>query len=169
MLKLLEALPLILFVFLARRMDAGDPMAWQWPFMAGGVAGFGVLVLFLWKKEIFNRLFLGIHIYLILGGLGFAAEQWWFTQFYGALGPAGMLLAMLFTGGVATLVSPLGFTGLDLTAHDQRRYSLGLLGATILAFGLSLGFKENLVLSQVIPFMGLFLVLGQLRRRALAT
>lgn len=92
MIKLVEAVPLTVFLIFLRVMDTSVPENWRLPFIVCGVAAVGVVGVFLYKKMVFNRVLLGINLYLISGGLAFVTRQWWLNRIYNDLGASGMLL-----------------------------------------------------------------------------
>jgi len=166
MLTYLEALPLALFLLYIRQIDTELPTEWQGPFVAGGIAALGVILLFLHRKQVFNRLLLGINLYLISGGLAFITHQWWLNRIYCQLQASGMLLWIIATGIASLLISSRGFIGVDSPdAGGIRTCSFYLLLVSILAFALSFGFRGNPMLSETVPFLGLFLARNTMKTK----
>ncbi|MCG8565846.1 MAG: hypothetical protein MI747_12270 [Desulfobacterales bacterium] len=166
MLSILEALPLTLFVYFLRRIHTQPSATWENAFLAAGLAATLIIALHLYKKLTLNRIFLGINLYLISGGLAFLTHQWWLNEIYGHFHASGMFLWIIGVGLVSTLASPLGFMGVPSPEPKQvRKFSICLLGFTICAFVVSYAFRGHWILSEMVPFLWLFLGHNLLRAR----
>ena len=66
MVNLIQALPLTFFLICIRLINTSDPMQWQIPFMVGGLSGLASIIVYLLRKRTFNRIFLGINLYLTI-------------------------------------------------------------------------------------------------------
>ena len=164
--SILQALPLTLFLVILRTAPPKSPTDWQLPFIAAGLATVAIITIMAVKKEKLNRIFLGINLYFFTGGLAFVTHQFWLNNIYGHLTASGMLLWVTAVGLVTTIATPTGFIG---EAHRDKalvkKYSGLLIAATLIAAALSYGFKDNHLLSEIIPFTGLFIVYGMLKNK----
>lgn len=97
MLTILEVLPLSVFLLYIRNIDTQNLENWEAPFVLTGLLALVVIILFLYRKLLFNRIFLGINVYLLSGGLAFVAHQWWLNRIYNNLQASGMLLWVFIT------------------------------------------------------------------------
>ncbi len=166
MLNILEAVPLIVFLISVSFIDTTVPMNWQGPFVLSGSVALSVILIFLYKKLLLNRIFLGINLYLFSGGLAFITHQWWLNRIYDSLQASGILIWVIGVGVITTLISPKGFIGIESPEkNNMKKYSFFLLTASVIAFAVSFGFQGNRILSESIPFVGLFLVHGSLKAR----
>jgi ABC-type uncharacterized transport system permease subunit len=80
MLNILEALPLSVFLISLKFIDKADPGAWEAPFVLSGLSALAIIFVFFYKKLVLNRIFLGINLYLISGGLAIITHQWWVNR-----------------------------------------------------------------------------------------
>lgn len=166
MLNITQAIPLSIFLLFIRLVGTSTPQSWGPPFVLGGLTAIGATSLCLYKKQVLHRLFLGINLYLISGGLTFVTHQWWLHQIYNDLQASGMLLWIILVGIVSTFMSPRGFIGVESPSRDLiKKYSLYLLLISVLGFALSWSARGNRLVSEIIPFAGLFLIQGTLKTK----
>ncbi len=166
MLNILETVPLIVFLISVSFIDKSIPMNWEGPFVLSGFVALAVILVFLYRKLLLNRIFLGINLYLFSGGLAFITHQWWLNQIYDSLQASGVLIWVIGIGVISTLISSKGFIGVESPDKKTiKKYSFFLLAASAIAFALSFGFQGNRILSESIPFVGLFLVHSSLKAR----
>lgn len=164
--KLLEFLPLSVFLIYTRLIDTSISYNWRGPFITGGSLALLSTVVLFFQKVPLNRIFLGINIHLFTGGLAFITQLWWLLDVYQKMLASGMLAWVIIVGVVTLLFSPLGFICVDHPDKKSvRAYSFYLLLVTAAAFVTSLVFQSNRVLSQVIPFIALFIIQGLLKSR----
>ena len=163
---LLQSLPLTLFLIILRTAPPKTPVDWQMPFMACGAAALLVTAVPVVKKVRLNRLFLGINLYFFTGGLAFVTHQFWLNNIYGHLTASGILLWIAAVGLVTTVSSPTGFIGEDHPDKQLvKKYSGMLIAATLAAAALSYIFRDSHLLSEIIPFTGLFICYGILKNK----
>ena len=158
-LNLVQLSPLIVFLAYARGIGAkASGPDWKGPFIMGGcLALISILILMLQKRNL-SRVLLGVNIHLITGGGAFIVGLCWLLGLYGKLGPASMLAWIILVGIAATLFSSKGF--IDIFADDKksvRLYSCYLLLVAIAAFGVSLFFRNTILVADVIPFLVIFI------------
>ena len=166
MINILEAVPLSVFLLYIRNINADIPQNWDVPFIVSGLVAIAVTASFLYKKRLLNRIFLGINIYLASGGVAFITHQWWLNRIYGDLQASGLLLWIIITGIVTALFSPKGFIGEDSSDKKSiKKYSYYLLLFSVGAFSISFGFRDNRLLSEIVPFIGLFLIQKSLKEK----
>lgn len=77
-------------------MNTDNPQNWEAPFIVSGLSALVVIILFLYRKLLFNPIFLGTNVYLLRGGMAFVAHQWWLNRIYNNLQASGMLLWIVF-------------------------------------------------------------------------
>ncbi|MCG8684116.1 MAG: hypothetical protein MI892_04520 [Desulfobacterales bacterium] len=172
MFYLLEAVPLTIFLSYIRQIDPSVPTAWKGPFLLSGLLAIAIIIFLSFKKHLLNRIFLGVNLYLITGGLAFITGQFWLNQLYGQLQASGMLIWVLVTGVFSLALSPAGFIGTLPPYRNLKQiriYSLYLLGVTLAAIILSFYFRGNHLLSGTIPFIILFVVQSGLRGKCTHT
>ncbi len=166
MIKIIEAIPLMIFLGYLRVIDTQIPGNWKMPFLVSGCAATLVIVFSWYKKIIANRIFLGINLYFITGGLAFITHQWWLNNIYDQLQASGLLLWVVATGVITTFISSHGFIGVKSSnAESIRKYSYYLLLFSFIAFSISFLFRGNRVLSELVPFIGLFILQGVLKEK----
>ncbi len=164
--NILEAIPLSVFLLYIRNIDTANPQSWVAPFITSGSMALIVIIVFLYKKITFNRIFLGINIYLLSGCIAFITHQSWLNRLYGSLQASGMLLLIIITGIVSTAFSPKGFIGIN--SPDKKsviRFSAYLLIFSVCAFVISFFFQSSMILSELVPFIGLFFIQSALKSR----
>jgi len=166
-LKFLEFVPLILFITFVRSTGAPDDgLKWTISFLFGGVAAFFTLITLQRNKVIFNRITLGVNLFLISGALAALSHLEILMNLYRDFNPAPMFAWVIAVGLVTTFFSPHGFVG--ATGQDPgkiRLKSIFLMIAAVLAFIISFFFRENIVYSDILPFIGLFIVNDRLLPR----
>ena len=157
MLNILEAVPLTIFIYFVRNIDTQIPMNWRVPFIVCGMTALLITLVFIYKKIVLNRIFLGINIYLYSGAIAFITHQWWLNETYGHFQASGMIVWIIIIGVISTLLSPHGFVGADSSDRKRvRKLSIYLIMVSLCAFALSYAFRGNRLLSEIIPFVGLF-------------
>jgi hypothetical protein len=123
-----------------------------------GVLQLLLLLIFVRKNPI-NRLILSANIYLCVGGVACVFEYWEILSFYLKSMEAAILGCMLIVGLATTVFSSCGFIGINSSNKILiKKYSLILLGFTVLAFCMSLFFMGNRILAAVIPILLLSIV-----------
>ncbi len=163
-LKFLEALPLSIFLLFLRFFDTAIAQSWKAAFIGGSLAAVITILYGFHEKMIFNRVLLGINLYLISGGIAVITHQWWLNTLYHDLQASGILVWVFFVGLVSLGLSPRGFIGVDDPDRKKvKQLSLYLLLVSAVALLISFGFRGNRVLSEVIPFVILFIAGSRLR------
>lgn len=165
----LEAVPLILFLFFVNRIDTQIPMNWKLPFWVSGLAALLVILGFLYRKILINRVFLGINLYLITGALAFVTGQWWLNDAYGHFQASGMIVWIIIVGVLSTLISPHGFVGADPSEGNRVTQMSGwLILLSLGAFAISYAFRGERFYSEILPFGALFVGQTFLKRKVKA-
>lgn len=163
-LKFLEALPLSIFLIFLRYFDTAIAQSWKAAFIGSGLAAVISILYGFHEKMIFNRVLLGINLYLISGGIAVITHQWWLNTLYYNLQASGILAWVFLVGLVSLGVSPRGFIGVDdLDRKKVYQLSLYLLLVSAVALLISFGFRGNRMLSEVIPFVMLFVAGNRLK------
>ena len=166
MIKIFEAAPLMIFLGYIRIIDANVPENWKLPYIISGLAAVIVIIIFLYKKRLLDRLFLGFNLYFISGGIAFITNQWWLSKLYYQLQASGLLLWVIITGITTILFSSYGFVGVKSSdTTSVKKYSYYLLFFSIIAFSFSFICRGNRVLSEIVPFIGLYLLQSVLREK----
>ena len=167
--RFLEAIPITIFLAYLRAIDTQVPGSFNSPFVISGMAAALLILFFLYKKRPFDRLFLGINLYLICGGVAFITHQYWLNMFYEHLQASGLFLWMIAVGGACTLFSARGFVGVvSSDINLVKNSSCFLLMGTISGFAVLLFFRANKLFPEFIPFICLFLLQDYLRNRLVA-
>ena len=166
-LKFLEFVPLILFITFVRSTGANqDGPQWVTSFIFGGAAALFTLVTLQRKKFLFNRITLGVNLYLISGALAALTHFSLVMGLYWRFNPAPMFAWVIAVGLATTFFSPHGFVGaVDDDPKKIRQHSMFLLIAAVIAFLVSLFFRGKIVYSDILPFIGLFIVNDRLLSR----
>lgn len=166
MIKIIEAIPLMVFLGYIRIIDTQIPENWKMPFLASGGAAILVIIFSFYKKKLADRILLGFNLYFITGGVAFITQQWWLNNFYDQLQASGLLLWVIGIGLITTLFSSYGFIGVkSFNTNSVKKYSFYLLLFSIIAFSLSFACRGNRVLSELVPFIGLFVLQRILREK----
>ncbi|MEN8244300.1 MAG: hypothetical protein ABFS43_05315 [Thermodesulfobacteriota bacterium] len=167
-LKFLEFVPLILYFTFVRAADA-DSVGRQWEiaFLVGGVLS--AVTLFVLKRRntyILNRIMLGAHLFLISGAVAVILRFTPLLDIYQRFNPVPMFVWVIAVGVATSLFSPHGFIG-SSNPDRKRNYSSSalLLAAAILALGISCFFMGNIFYTDILPFIGLFIVNDHLKSR----
>ncbi len=162
--RVMEALPLPVFLLYAAVIDQSIPLNWLGPFVASSSIAILTTTMLLVNKVPLNRLVIGISLYLIIGCFALLTNHTWLNEMYRILEASGMLASIIIVGVVSLLVNPAGFIGVK--SPDRKKvviFSLALLLVALLAFVLSFSLQGNKLLSEIIPFIGLFAIQGLLR------
>lgn len=147
-------------------MNPQSLQSWQALFVASGFAASGVIFIYLYRKWVFNRLLLGLNLYLISGGLALMLKQAWLYHTYEMFQASGMLLWIVITGIFSIILTPRGFIGIHSPdTKTVRMFSVYLLICSLIAFALSYNFRGHALLSEQIPFFFLFMFQGLLRQK----
>lgn len=168
--KLTEAIPLAIFMIYMSQIDTQIPENWESVFITSGLAATTVMALFLMKEKMFDRVFLGINLYLVSGGLAILTHQWWVNRMYDHLHASGVILWITAVGMITTFLSPAGFVGINSPDTNRvKKFSFILLLYCILAFVVSFLGRGSELFSQIVPFTGLFLLQGVLKEKLIKT
>lgn len=153
---LIQFLPLSLFATYAFWHGAPDELRWQHAFQMASVAALAQLAIVLPQSRPASRLVLAANLYLLLGGLAFFAQQWWFLQLYDSLRESAIFIIMLGVGVATTIGSRAGFVAACSVPRAQVvRASLWLLAATAVALVVSMGYRGDRYLAGVYPIVAL--------------
>lgn len=166
-LGLVEAGPLIVFLVCYKIADPVTPQEWLAPYVGGAGVALIVMGLLRWKRIGLDPVFVGINVYLLIGGVALLARHAGLIRLYATLQASGMLAGIVAVGVVYAIYSSRGFIG--LVGGDRRRvriYSGYFLLVALLMFGWSFQFRGELLLSEVVPFTVLFAGRGVLRSMA---
>jgi len=167
--RFLEAIPITIFLAYLRAIDIQVPGNFKSPFIISGMAAVLLILLFLYKKRPFDRLFLGINLYLISGGFAFITHQFWLNSIYDHLHASGVFLWIIAVGVAALLFSSKGFIGVASSKKNSvKTYSIFLLFFSFLAFAVSFFFRLNKLFPEFIPFICLFLLQDYLKNKLVA-
>lgn len=162
--RLIEALPLPIFLVYAAIIDQSFSQNWLGPYALSSVAALLTTFFLLQNNVLLNRLFLGINIYLITGSVGLLTNLAWLNELYGTMEASGMLAWIIIMGAGSLLFSPEGFIG--VTSQDRKqivKFSLYLLFVAVIAFFVSFFLQGNKLFSEYIPFITLFTAHGILK------
>ena len=156
--SIIQFVPLSVFLILS---ETGDDNYDPWPraFMTGGsIAAIGFIVVWNFAQRLrFDRLLIGVNVFLIIGGLITASDNESLISAYRWLREAAMFGWIIVVGLIATLSTKRGF--IDVEHNDskavQRASWLALICCGI-AFGISFYFRGSGSLwAAPAPFIGL--------------
>ena len=162
-LRVIEALPLAVFLIYMAVMDPREQIEWRAPYYAATALALAGTVL-LWRAgAVFNRIYLGIALYFVSGTLALITRWPWLNAEYGRLEGAAMLYWVLATGLCFTLFNARGYIGVDAAPRVVRAYSWSLVAVTLAATVVSVYFLGNRLLSSFLPFIAVFTALGLMK------
>jgi hypothetical protein len=162
-LRVIEALPLAIFLIYMAVMDPREQIEWRAPYYAATALALAGTVL-LWRVgAVFNRIYLGIALYFVSGTLALITRWPWLNAEYGRLEGAAMLCWVLATGLCSTLFNTRGYIGVDAAPRVVRAYSWSLVAVTLAATAVSVYFLGNRLLSSFLPFIAVFTALGLMK------
>lgn len=152
-----------LFVFLNninKTMPAGSADFSQ-AFFYSGFLSVGILILLLMIRIPSHPLFYGINLYLYTGAIGFTFEHEVITTLYDELRSTGMMWWVLLMGLIQYFFDhQRGFIGIKSKNTKQLNLSSRiLLISTAIAVIWCIIFKNNRFLSEVFPFVTLFIIM----------
>jgi hypothetical protein len=155
-LRVVEAVPLAVFLIYMTVMDPRAQAEWRAPYYAAtALALVGTVAL--WRAgATLNRIYLGIALYFVSGTIALVTRWPWLNEEYGRLEGTAMLFWVVAVGVVATVASARGYVGVEAPSRDVRNASWLLLGITVAATAVSLAFLGNRVLSSFAPFIAVF-------------
>lgn len=157
--KIFQAIPLPIFVIYIRFIDATNLENLKAPFFFSSFVALMVIILFLYRKIVFDPILLGVNLYLISGGLAFITYQWWLIKIYNQLQGSGMFIWIIATGIGTIFFSPKGFIGVDSSDKNSiKKYSKYMLLFSVIMFTVSVRMRGNILLSEFFPFTCLFLL-----------
>lgn len=155
-LRVVEAMPLAVFLVYMTVMDPRAQAEWRTPYYASTALALLVTIV-LWRSgATLNRIYLGIALYFVSGTIALLTRWPWLNEEYGRLEGTAMLFWVLAVGTVATAVSARGYVGIEGSPREVRNASLLLLAITVAATAVSLAFLGNRVLSSFAPFIAVF-------------
>ncbi len=164
--KLVESLPLAVFLLYLAFARPQQPQAWREPYYFCAVLALLTLGAMRAGGRARNRIHLALDCYFISGALGLAVSWRPINQWYGSVEAAAMLCWVIAVGAVSTVISPASFVGVAAhTRYETRRASLILLGVAILATALSFAALGHPLWHAYVPFVGLFSAQALLRTR----
>jgi len=155
MINVLKFLPLTVFIVYARLNGMTD-VAWREAFILGGICTLIVVAVQLYKKVTFDRLMLGVNLFLLVGAVAFLGELYGILMLYGTYKGAALLACVGIVGLMTTLFTDARFIGVDVVGKTalKKRYSFMLLLVTMLAFVWAVMMnQQGLVVSAIVPFI----------------
>lgn len=152
---LIGFMALACFAYLAFGRGPSTDEAFVYAFKASSLLAVAELAFLLARQAPANRLVVGANLWLIAGGAGAFAEQWWWLRLYQQFGEASLFLAMLLVGVAATVFSASGFVGKPGPRVLVKRYSLLLLSAVVCALVVAICFRGNVKYAAVLPVIAL--------------
>ncbi|MEO8064614.1 MAG: hypothetical protein ABI821_17900 [Pseudomonadota bacterium] len=163
--RVIEALPLAVFLIYMAVVDPRAQDEWRAPYFAATALAIAGAVL-LWRAgAIFNRIYLGIAFYFVSGTIALITRWPWLNAEYGRLEGTAMLYWVLATGLAATVFDARGYLGVDAPRRVVRANSWALLAITAAATAVSLYFVGNRLFSSFLPFIAVFTAHGLIKAR----
>ncbi|MFT7559028.1 MAG: hypothetical protein ACI93R_000931 [Flavobacteriales bacterium] len=160
--KIAETLPLVVFLILIRNLEnPKEASSWFIPYFICSLLSIASSTLLISTKTIINRCFIGIYSYFYLGLIAQLLNLDKFNQILGQLEAAAMMLCIAIAGLLYTIVSRHGFVGVKNGRTPLAISYSGLLtAAAFLATGISYISQGNVILSDFVPFIGIFGAMG---------
>jgi hypothetical protein len=165
-LRLVEALPLSVFLLYMAIANPRLPDEWRAPYFAATA----IAVLATWflvrRGATLSRIYLGIALYFLSGTIAMITRWPWLNEQYGRLEGTAMMFWVLAAGVYFTFFDRQGFIGAEGLAPERvRRASMLLLAITTAATVFSVSFLGNRLLSSFLPFIVVFTAHGIIKAR----
>ena len=145
------------FLIYSKILDSRITNRWEVPLIFSGCIAILSLTILLFRKIQLNTIFLGINIYLITACSVILFNISSIQKIYEIMTASAVIAWIVIVITITVLINPRGFIGIN---HLSRKTILisyfCLLIAGLLAFVLSMEFKENIIISDFIPFIILF-------------
>ena len=155
--RCIESIALTLFLLYIHLADMAVRGDWLLPYLLASGIGIAATVYIWCRGIILNRLFLGITLYFCSGVASLLIGWDWLNQHYGELGAVAMLGWILAVGLISSLTSPRGFLGVSTPGYfSLKGGSMLLMFACVIASITAVGFMDNALLGQWLPFIFLF-------------
>ena len=159
-LRVIEALPLAVFLIYMTVVDPREQAEWRAPYYAATALAVAGTVL-LWRAgAVFNRIYLGIALYFVSGSLALLTRWPWLNAEYGRLEGTAMLCWVLATGVCFSWLDARGYLGVDAAPRVVRAYSWTLTAITLVATVVSVCYLGNRLFSSFLPFIAVFTAHG---------
>jgi hypothetical protein len=152
----IKFLPLVAFMLTAR-LGGMDDIAWKNAFIVGGLCTIMVVAFHLYKKIMFDRLMLGVNLFLLVGACAFLSNMYSLLYYFGTYKGPVFLVSTFVVGLCTTIFSKAGFVGVD-TPDRKKIYttSLRLLFFNFVCIIWSIMTNDNgFIISVVVPFVAL--------------
>jgi len=148
--RYIQFLPLVAFLWTARYFGFNDT-GWMYAFYAGSVIAIIQSAIFVFYKIFLNRFLLAINLFLLGGGLAFLTNSTILLNVYDNYQHIMLFVALIIVGVVTTFFTKAGFVGVENSSPVKtRRFSLYLLGASVLGLGAALVFKNYGIVSAAV-------------------
>jgi hypothetical protein len=146
--------PLTAFMLTARLGGMND-IAWKNAFVVGGICTIAVIAFHVYKKMMFDRLMLGVNLFLLIGACSFYGDMSSVLYYLGVYKGPVFLSCLFCVGLLTTLFSQAGFIG--IRSADKKKIENDSLQLLLLSF-ISIIWsiitnKYGLIISAVIPFI----------------
>ena len=161
-------IPLFIFMTIGFGGGVESIERWQLAWKASSVIALLAIFFELRNLESTNRIFLGVNIFLIIGGFMAWLNLGQWLEIYGGLFRGVSLFAVLtFVGITTTMFSQKGY--INSTAITKQKlifkYSWVLVFITILSGFVSYLFRENKLLEGTLPFLLVYVFSIYLQRK----
>ena len=157
--RILEALPLSTFLVYKSIFESTTDQSWFNIYASCAIISTLCTWYLIRKKIPVNAIYMGISIYFISGYLSLLAGTSWLMEWYRFSLASGML--MWITAVIFFDLCRIYFTYSSEKNPYQRKRLMGTLLffiASLFALRLSYHFKGDHILSEIIPFMSLFVI-----------
>ena len=164
----IEYLPLTVFLVIGFWGGSEEVSRWQVAWKTSGALALMWLIYNSREISSLNRIFLGVNVYLVVGGiLAWLVLGRWLEIYGGLLRGVSLFVILGLVGLLTTLFSERGY--LNLTGVKKAtvvKYSWILLGITIISGVMSWVFRGSYLLEGTIPFLLVYLSSVVLANRA---
>jgi len=164
----LPSLPILVFMTYARAYQMA-PHAWASAFELAGAVSVIVIGLLWYHAISFDRIMLGLNLFLIIGGVGFLADNKTILQWHSSTKGGPLFGCIVLVGLLSMLVTRTGFIGVPTQRKKTSTYaSFLLLAASFIALVWSItADAQGIFWAVAVPFVALGILRVQLIKHLL--
>lgn len=146
-LSLVQFLPLFLFLY-----TFGFFMTWEAAFEVSGIAAAVILIALFFARVKLDNFMLGVCFFMIVGAAMFLFNIDFLEYLYGYYMEASLFTSVLAVGVLTTFTAATGFIGVPGEAHWVRRSSIYLMLAVVVAIGLAVLMRGDMLTGFAVPW-----------------
>ena len=145
-----------LAVFLTIGYWGGEDGVEKWQFAWRISSLLAVTAIYLSRKNLYSidRIFLGVNIFLLVGGaLSWLSIGEWLEVYGGTLRGVSLFVTLAVVGSVYTMFNARGFLNVERRSRASVQYSWILVAVALVAAGISWTYRGDRLLEGTIPFI----------------